>query len=243
MRGCYECERQRDGARRDVVGRPPSVILAATGNKSTMNADTSNLLWFILMALFTGLIVGAIARLLVPGPTPMGLLGTAGAGIVGALGAMLVDASSGAPSTRPAGSHRSWAQWSSSTSSPAAGATTTTIRPACLPPRLRGSGWRMMRADVPPKSMLAVARVTSSRETLPPPRSLSMRTSASSSRPVDLSSCFSCPTFIGSQGRAARHPSTFPHPPFNPCVRFSRTRLSDGLLDMVTQPSGSGWCP
>ena len=55
-----------------------------------MNADASNLLWFILTALFIGLVVGAIARLLVPGPTPMGLLGTAAAGIVGALGAVLV---------------------------------------------------------------------------------------------------------------------------------------------------------
>ncbi len=55
-----------------------------------MNADASNLLWFILTALFIGLIVGAIARLLVPGPTPMGLLGTAAAGIVGALGAGLI---------------------------------------------------------------------------------------------------------------------------------------------------------
>jgi len=55
-----------------------------------MTTDTSNLLWFILTALFIGLVVGAIARLLVPGPTPMGLLGTAAAGIVGALGAGLV---------------------------------------------------------------------------------------------------------------------------------------------------------
>ncbi len=55
-----------------------------------MNADASNLLWFILTALFIGLVVGAIARLLVPGPTPMGLLGTAAAGIVGAIGAGLV---------------------------------------------------------------------------------------------------------------------------------------------------------
>ena len=47
---------------------------------------------------------------------------------------------------------------------------------------------------------------------------------------------------IGSQGRGAVA-GPFPHPPFNPCVRFSRTRLTDGLLDMVTQPSGSGWCP
>ena len=55
-----------------------------------MTNDTSNLLWFILVALFIGLIVGAIARLLVPGPTPMGLLGTAAAGIVGSLGAAVV---------------------------------------------------------------------------------------------------------------------------------------------------------
>jgi hypothetical protein len=35
----------------------------------------------------------------------------------------------------------------------------------------------------------------------------------------------------------------FPLPPFNPCVRFSRTRLSDDLLGVVTRLSGSGWCP
>ncbi len=52
--------------------------------------DTSTLLWFILSALLIGLIVGAIARLLVPGPNPMGLLATAAAGIVGSLGAALV---------------------------------------------------------------------------------------------------------------------------------------------------------
>ncbi len=48
---------------------------------------------------------------------------------------------------------------------------------------------------------------------------------------------------IGSQGRVVGKAGTFPHPPFNPYVRFSRIRLSDGLLDMVTQPSGSEWCP
>src|SRR5680860_726985 len=47
---------------------------------------------------------------------------------------------------------------------------------------------------------------------------------------------------IGSQGRRNRVAALFPHPPFYPCVRFSRTRLTDGPLDMVTQPSGSGWC-
>ena len=43
---------------------------------------------------------------------------------------------------------------------------------------------------------------------------------------------------IGSQGRRCRCAVLFPHPPFNPYVRFSRIRLTDGLLDMVTPPSG-----
>jgi len=55
-----------------------------------MTNDPSNLLWFILTALFIGLVVGAIARLLIPGPTPMGLLGTALAGVAGAIGAAFV---------------------------------------------------------------------------------------------------------------------------------------------------------
>jgi hypothetical protein len=44
---------------------------------------------------------------------------------------------------------------------------------------------------------------------------------------------------IGSQGRGAGE-GPFPHPPFNPYVRFSRIRLTDDLLDMVTLPSDSG---
>ena len=43
-----------------------------------------SLVWFVLVLAFIGLIVGAVARLLVPGPTPMGILGTIGAGIAGA---------------------------------------------------------------------------------------------------------------------------------------------------------------
>jgi len=43
----------------------------------------------------------------------------------------------------------------------------------------------------------------------------------------------------GSQGRGARV-SPVPHPPFELCVRFSRTQLTDGLLDMVTLPLGIG---
>lgn len=42
-----------------------------------------SLLWFVILLALSGLIVGAIARLLVPGPTPLGILGTIGAGIAG----------------------------------------------------------------------------------------------------------------------------------------------------------------
>ena len=43
-----------------------------------------SLLWFVIVLALIGLIVGAVARVLVPGPTPMGILGTIGAGIAGA---------------------------------------------------------------------------------------------------------------------------------------------------------------
>ncbi len=43
-----------------------------------------SLLSFVIVLAFIGLIVGAVARVLVPGPTPMGILGTIGAGIAGA---------------------------------------------------------------------------------------------------------------------------------------------------------------
>lgn len=42
-----------------------------------------NFVWFIIVLFVFGLIAGAIARLLVPGRDPMGLLGTAALGIVG----------------------------------------------------------------------------------------------------------------------------------------------------------------
>ena len=41
------------------------------------------MLTFIIILLLVGLISGAIARLLVPGRDPMGLLGTVGLGVVG----------------------------------------------------------------------------------------------------------------------------------------------------------------
>lgn len=46
-----------------------------------MNADS--MLWSLILLAITGLIVGAVGRLLVPGPTPIGLLGTIAAGIAG----------------------------------------------------------------------------------------------------------------------------------------------------------------
>lgn len=43
------------------------------------------MLWFLLILLFFGLVFGAIARLLVPGPDPIGLGGTWLLGVVGSL--------------------------------------------------------------------------------------------------------------------------------------------------------------
>lgn len=43
-----------------------------------------SLFWFLVVLAFIGLIVGAVARVLVPGPSPMGILGTIGVGIAGA---------------------------------------------------------------------------------------------------------------------------------------------------------------
>jgi len=42
---------------------------------------------------------------------------------------------------------------------------------------------------------------------------------------------------IGSQGRSTQA-GLFPHSPFNPCVRFSRTRLTDDPLGAATRASG-----
>jgi uncharacterized membrane protein YeaQ/YmgE (transglycosylase-associated protein family) len=53
-------------------------------------AAEGSLLVFLIFALIAGLIAGGIARLLVPGPTPMGCLGTALAGIAGSILAAVV---------------------------------------------------------------------------------------------------------------------------------------------------------
>lgn len=43
------------------------------------------MLWFVIVLLIVGLIAGGIARLLVPGPDPMSLVGTWLLGVVGSL--------------------------------------------------------------------------------------------------------------------------------------------------------------
>jgi uncharacterized membrane protein YeaQ/YmgE (transglycosylase-associated protein family) len=46
--------------------------------------------WFILVLVLEGLIVGALARLALPGPDPMGILATIGLGLLGSfVGGML----------------------------------------------------------------------------------------------------------------------------------------------------------
>ena len=40
-------------------------------------------LWFVVVLVFSGLIVGALARLILPGPDPMGILATIVLGLVG----------------------------------------------------------------------------------------------------------------------------------------------------------------
>jgi uncharacterized membrane protein YeaQ/YmgE (transglycosylase-associated protein family) len=42
-------------------------------------------LWFILFLVVWGLVVGALARLALPGPDPMGILATIGLGLAGSL--------------------------------------------------------------------------------------------------------------------------------------------------------------
>jgi len=68
------------------VLRPPR--RGTTRSMTSLIAITpagESLLWFIIVLFVFGLIIGGIARLLVPGPTPLGLLGTAAAGVGGAL--------------------------------------------------------------------------------------------------------------------------------------------------------------
>jgi uncharacterized membrane protein YeaQ/YmgE (transglycosylase-associated protein family) len=56
-------------------------VLAANGDRIRLDLDVSSILTYILI----GLVVGVLARLLVPGRTSMSLLATIVIGVVGAL--------------------------------------------------------------------------------------------------------------------------------------------------------------
>lgn len=49
-----------------------------------------DLLFYLLLLAVSGLFVGAFGRLVIPGPDPMGLLGTIGVGLAGSFAAGLV---------------------------------------------------------------------------------------------------------------------------------------------------------
>ena len=64
--------------------------MESTGSLLAATAGESSLIVFIIFALIAGLIAGGVARLLIPGPTPMGCLGTALAGIAGSFIAAII---------------------------------------------------------------------------------------------------------------------------------------------------------
>src|SRR5436853_6845053 len=53
------------------------------GDAQTASGDNPSMPTYLLTLALFGLIVGAIARLLVPGPSPLGILGTIAAGVAG----------------------------------------------------------------------------------------------------------------------------------------------------------------
>ncbi|HEY8116855.1 MAG TPA: GlsB/YeaQ/YmgE family stress response membrane protein [Actinomycetota bacterium] len=64
-------------------------LVAAKGDSIRLDADIGSILGYVLV----GLIVGLLARMLVPGRDPIGLLGTLAIGVVGAvLGGWLAGA-------------------------------------------------------------------------------------------------------------------------------------------------------
>ncbi len=69
---------------RDATAAERGVDGVETGARGDNPGMNESLLLFLLTLALFGLIVGAIARLLVPGPSPMGLLGTMAAGVAGA---------------------------------------------------------------------------------------------------------------------------------------------------------------
>jgi uncharacterized membrane protein YeaQ/YmgE (transglycosylase-associated protein family) len=69
----------------DPWGWPVTIAGNQMGARSLRQEeeDPVDFVWFIIVLFVFGLIAGAIARLLVPGRDPMGLVGTAVLGIVG----------------------------------------------------------------------------------------------------------------------------------------------------------------
>src|SRR6266511_2678342 len=78
--------REPDGMAAALVAVP---LVAAKGDSIRLDADIGSILGYVLV----GLIVGLLARMLVPGRDPIGLLGTLAIGVVGAvLGGWLAGA-------------------------------------------------------------------------------------------------------------------------------------------------------
>jgi uncharacterized membrane protein YeaQ/YmgE (transglycosylase-associated protein family) len=78
--------REPDGIAAALVAVP---LVAAKGDGIRLDADIGSILGYVLV----GLIVGLLARMLVPGRDPIGLLGTLAIGVVGAvLGGWLAGA-------------------------------------------------------------------------------------------------------------------------------------------------------
>ena len=78
--------REPDGMAAALVAVP---LVAAKGDSIRLDADIGSILGYVIV----GLIVGLLARMLVPGRDPIGLLGTLVIGVVGAvLGGWLAGA-------------------------------------------------------------------------------------------------------------------------------------------------------
>jgi uncharacterized membrane protein YeaQ/YmgE (transglycosylase-associated protein family) len=69
------------GAHRLAALHAVAPVLAANGDRIRLELDISSLLGYILI----GLVVGLLARLVVPGRTSIGLLGTIVIGVIGAV--------------------------------------------------------------------------------------------------------------------------------------------------------------
>ncbi len=76
---------ERPGQHREQWHAELSWRLAGSRPGNHWYVSAESLVLFLIGLAICGLIIGAIGRLLVPGPTPLGVLGTMGAGVAGAL--------------------------------------------------------------------------------------------------------------------------------------------------------------